>query len=97
MKERSLQPTAVALVILAALLLAYAGGYWMLLDDTSWDVAIVRTGSGRMVVQRVVAYRWGGEAARVAFAPAHRVDRWLRADYWEVGPAGIDSDIEAAR
>lgn len=98
MKERSKLPTiAVALVILAAMMLAYLGGYWMLLDDTSWDIDIVRIGSGRMVVQKVVKYRYGGDAARALFWPAHRIDRWLRSDYWELGPAGIDIQAEQAR
>jgi hypothetical protein len=97
MKERSLLPAAVVLVILAAMVLAYLGGYWLLLDDDSFDVAIVRTAGGRMVVARMAEYRWGGEAAQIAFWPANRVDRWLRAGYWELGPAGIDSEIESAR
>ena len=97
MKERSILPAAVVLVILAAMTLAYLGAYWMLLDDASWDIAIVRTAGGRMVVQRVAEYRWGGDAAQAAFWPAHRIDRWLRAAHWEVGSAGIDIETEAAR
>jgi hypothetical protein len=96
MKERCL-PAAVVLVILAAMLLAYLGGYWLLLDGDSFDVDIARTSGGRMVVQRVAVYRWGGDAAQVAFWPANRIDRWLRAGYWELGPAGIDSGMKSAR
>jgi hypothetical protein len=98
MKERStLTILAVVVVILAAVLFAYAASYWMLIDDAAWDIDIVRIGQSGMVVQKVVKYRYGGEAARTLFWPAHRVDRWLRSDYWELGPAGIDIEIEQAR
>jgi hypothetical protein len=95
MKERSmLSIFTVALVILAATVLVYLGSYWMLLDHTSMDIAVERTRNGRMVIQRVVVYRFGGDAARTAFWPAHRIDRWLRSAHWELGPAGIDIDVD---
>jgi hypothetical protein len=61
------------------------------------DIAIERTPNGRMVIRRVVEYRYGGDAARTAFWPAHRIDRWLRPAQWELGTAGIDTEVEAAR
>jgi hypothetical protein len=64
---------ATVLVVIACLLVlvgVYAGAY----------LASVRTISqGSMLYPRYVI---GGSSAPAFFRPAHRVDRWLRRDFW---------------
>jgi hypothetical protein len=82
--RKHLPPIAALLVVLVALLAAYASGYWLLLDheatarlDVHNVLSAVQPQSPRS------AYRAGGEVAKVLFWPAHQIDRWLRPSYWE--------------
>jgi hypothetical protein len=59
----------VAILLLAPCL--YLGSYYALVQR-------------RIISADVGArYRVGGEVARVLFEPMHRLDRWLRTEYWD--------------
>ena len=73
------RPAPIIAAILAALLLlfgAYMGAYYTVLEDR----AIVRPHF--TATHYIPVYRFAPNVADDFFAPAHRVDRWIRPRRW---------------
>jgi hypothetical protein len=58
---------------------AYVGSYLALVER---DTSKINVNSTARLHAR---YRFGGTWAHAVFLPAHRIDRRLRRDHWEVG------------
>lgn len=67
----------------------YGGTYMALLQPIESSVS----GFVNWHSERIAAYRWGGDAMATAMAPAHWLDRHIRADYWEASKQIKLSDL----
>ena len=78
MESKHFSVVGAAFLCLLLIPVIYAASYLAMVER---ETVSAMTANG-CFTRHSLAYRAGGDAAFVFFAPAHDVDRWLRPDYW---------------
>jgi hypothetical protein len=88
--SKAILPIGIAALILLAV---YGVAYWLLVVNTFEVIDTYRTQHGTAHVYRD-HYPYGGHAAERLFAPANKVDRFIRPDWWNSEPSYCPVGLE---